>query len=126
MGLRCLPMSHKKNVRFLWVKCFATIGTLGIIVFANLKKNKLIHFQRITSAFVIWNDEEYIKLINPYKPYGLKIPLKPKGLSTLVIWTSLFLRGVGGIFHIFAHFNRTCCKQTVKTLIRRRIMWRQI
>ena len=41
-------------------------------------------------------------------------------LPTIINWNSPFLfKGMlGGIFHIYSHFNRTLCKQTVETLIR--------
>ena len=42
--------------------------------------------------------------------------------------TSLFqmLGVLGGIFHFYSNLNRTFCKQTVVTLIRRHILWRLI
>ena len=42
--------------------------------------------------------------------------------------TSLFqiLGVLGGIFHINLKVHRIFCKQTVKTLIRCRVMWRLI
>ena len=48
--------------------------------------------------------------------------------TTLINWTSSFpFKGLlGGIFHFYSNSNRTLCKQTVKTLIRRRILWRLI
>ena len=33
---------------------------------------------------------------------------------------------LGGIFHFYSSFNRKLCKQTVETLVRRRILWRLI
>ena len=36
------------------------------------------------------------------------------------------LRVVGWYFHIYSNFNRTFCKQTVETLIRRRVLRRLI
>ena len=47
---------------------------------------------------------------------------------TIINWNSPFLfKGVlGGIFHLYLSFNRKLCKQTVETLIRRRILWRLI
>ena len=47
---------------------------------------------------------------------------------TVIIWNSPFLfKGVlGGIFHFYSSFYRKLCKQTVETLIRRRILWRLI
>ena len=43
-------------------------------------------------------------------------------------WTCPFqFKGLWGvIFHFYSDFNRTLCKQTVKTLIRRRVLWRLI
>ena len=49
-------------------------------------------------------------------------------LTTLTNWVSLFLfKGLlGGSFHFYSHFNRIFCMQTVKTLIRRHVLWRLI
>ena len=36
------------------------------------------------------------------------------------------LAGIFFIFHFYSSFNRTFCKQIVKTLIRRRVLWRLV
>ena len=47
---------------------------------------------------------------------------------TVILWNSpfLFYGILGGIFHFYSNFNRTFCKQTVETLIRRRVLRRPI
>ena len=49
-------------------------------------------------------------------------------LPTVINWNSPFLfQGMlGGIFHFYSKINRTFCKQTVETLIRRGILWRLV
>ena len=48
--------------------------------------------------------------------------------SIFINWTSLFrILGVSGVlFHFYSISNRNSCKQTVNTLIRRRVLWRLI
>ena len=48
--------------------------------------------------------------------------------SILINWTSPFrILGVSGVrFHFYSILNRSSCKQTVKTLIRRRVLRRLI
>ena len=47
---------------------------------------------------------------------------------TLIYWISQFpfLGLLGGIFLFYSNFNRTLCKQTVGTLVRRRILRRLV
>ena len=55
-------------------------------------------------------------------------PFKPNGISTNINRTSLspFSGLLDGIFHFHSNSNRTLCKETVETLIRRRVQWRLI
>ena len=55
-------------------------------------------------------------------------PFMPNGIShcdqleqSISVW-----RGVRCFFHFYSSFNRKSCKQTVETLIRRRILWHLI
>ena len=52
----------------------------------------------------------------------------PNGISTVINWTSPFpFKGVlGGRFYFNLNFDRTFCKQTVETLIRRRFLRRLV
>ena len=63
-----------------------------------------------------------------------EIPFKPVGISHRYNWNRPFLtisvirlKGMfGSIFHFHSNFNRTFCKQTVRTLIKRivrRLIW---
>ena len=47
---------------------------------------------------------------------------------TVINWNRPFLfKGMlGGIFHVYKNFNRTFCKQTVETMVRRRVQRRLI
>ena len=53
-------------------------------------------------------------------------PFMPNGFSNLYQLDEFIynFRVVSGIFHFYSNFNRTFCKQTVETLIRRHVMWR--
>ena len=46
----------------------------------------------------------------------------------IINWASLFpFQGLlSGILHFYSNSNRTFCKQTAETLIRRRVLWRLI
>ena len=55
-------------------------------------------------------------------------PFKPNGVSHCYqleqyIFVSI---DVGWYFLFYSNFNRTFCKQTVETLIRRRVLWRLV
>ena len=68
-------------------------------------------------SFLVYNhlDEEESWLLNS---------CRPKAIPALVKWTSLFpFKGLLCCkFLLYSNFNRTFCKQTVETLIRRRIL----
>ena len=55
-------------------------------------------------------------------------PFKPMEFPIFINWTSLFpFWGLlGCIFHFYQYYNRSFCKQTVETLIRRHILWHLI
>ena len=60
---------------------------------------------------------------NPFMPNGIsKCYQLEQSISVLrdVRWYFWML---GGIFHFYSSFHRKLCKQTVETLIRRRILW---
>ena len=54
--------------------------------------------------------------------------LSRMGFPTIINWASLFpYQGLlGGILLLYSNFNRTFCKQTAETLIRRRVLRRLI
>ena len=54
-------------------------------------------------------------IFNPFKPNGISYSY-PLDQSISV------LRVVGWYFSFYSNFNRTFCKQTVETLIRRRVL----
>ena len=46
---------------------------------------------------------------------------------TVIYWTSQFvILGVSGLFRFNSIFDGKSCKQTLKTMIRRHVMWRLI
>ena len=51
-------------------------------------------------------------------------PFKPNGISNSyqLDQSISVLRILGGIFHFYSNFNLSLCKQTVETLIRRRVL----
>ena len=55
-------------------------------------------------------------------------PFKPNGVSHCIqLEQSIFVSiGVRWYFSFYSNFNRTLCKQTVETQIRRRILWRLV
>ena len=57
--------------------------------------------------------------VNPFMPNG--IPLSYKLDQSITV-----LRLLGGIFHFYSNFVRTFWKQTVETLVRRRVLRRLI
>ena len=51
----------------------------------------------------------------------MKVPISISRMSVFQM-----LGVFDGIFHFIQNYNRTFCKQTVETLIRRRVLWRLI
>ena len=65
--------------------------------------------------------EQHLELfkLNPFKPNGVS--------HCYQLEQSIFVSiDVGWYFSFYSNFNRTFCKQTVETLIRRRVLWRLV
>ena len=106
-------------------------------------KNNNLSFAKIPKTFVtitLFSAWTKIKSPIPIKnqtgkswncvPYAVVYinPHLPSGPAILINWMNAFpVLGVSGLLlHFFSIFNRNSCKQTVKTLIRRRILWHLI
>ena len=56
----------------------------------------------------------------------IETSFKPNGVSQRVNQSFSVLGVVWGIFHFYSNFNRTICKQSVETLIKRGVLWHLI
>ena len=76
-----------------------------------------------TTSYVYFTGKIFVHFMrtafNPFMPNGISHPYQLEQSISV-------LRDVRWYFHFYSSFNRKLCKQTVETLIRRRILWRLI